>query len=102
MYINGLLSPIAGCIAIARPLQRRPSGCRFRGVTKHKRTQRYEAHIWESKKQIYLGGFDEESLAAKSHGRCHSTTYPRRSCAYIYDMMAVYNNSDIHTTTAHR
>jgi len=41
---------------------------RFRGVTKHKRTQRYEAHIWECKKQIYLGGFDSELLAAKSHG----------------------------------
>jgi hypothetical protein len=42
---------------------------RFRGVTKHKRTQRYEAHIWECKKQIYLGGFDSEILAAKSHGK---------------------------------
>lgn len=41
---------------------------KFRGVTKHKRTQRYEAHIWESKKQIYLGGFDSEVLAARSHG----------------------------------
>ena len=38
------------------------------GVTKHKRTQRFEAHIWETKKQIYLGGFDSEELAAKSHG----------------------------------
>jgi hypothetical protein len=98
-------------------------GTRFRGVTKHKRTQRYEvralpmpvppvaaagrrppsrpppfvqislsaenlahilnlpfrppsshhpptapqAHIWQAKKQIYLGGFDSEVLAAKSH-----------------------------------
>lgn len=40
---------------------------KFRGVTKHKRTQRYEAHIWESKKQIYLGGFESELLAARSH-----------------------------------
>jgi len=43
------------------------SGRKFRGVTKHKRTQRYEAHIWESKKQIYLGGFESELLAARSH-----------------------------------
>ena len=43
------------------------SGKKFRGVTKHKRTQRYEAHIWESKKQIYLGGFESELLAARSH-----------------------------------
>lgn len=40
---------------------------KFRGVTRHKRTQRYEAHIWESKKQIYLGGFESEMLAARSH-----------------------------------
>lgn len=46
----------------------RPYGGRFRGVTKHKRTQRYEAHIWQCKKQLYLGGFDSEILAAKSHG----------------------------------
>lgn len=44
------------------------NGCnKFRGVTRHKRTLRYEAHIWESKKQIYLGGFESELLAARSH-----------------------------------
>ncbi len=37
-----------------------------------RRTQRFEAHIWESKKQIYLGGFDSEVLAAKSHGEVGS------------------------------
>ena len=46
----------------------KPWGGRYRGVTKHKRTQRYEAHIWQCKKQLYLGGFDSEVLAAKSHG----------------------------------
>ena len=29
---------------------------------------RFESHIWEAKKQIYLGGFDSEALAAKAHG----------------------------------
>lgn len=29
---------------------------------------RFESHIWEMKKQIYLGGFDTEPLAAKAHG----------------------------------
>ena len=48
----------------------KPWGGRYRGVTKHKRTQRYEAHIWQCKKQLYLGGFDSEVLAAKSHGKC--------------------------------
>lgn len=36
-------------------------------MTKHKRTQRFEAHIWDAKKQIYLGGFDSEIMAAMSH-----------------------------------
>lgn len=56
-------NPESGAALPRRP----PNAPRFRGVTKHKRTQRYEAHIWECKKQIYLGGFDSEILAAKSH-----------------------------------
>ncbi len=44
-----------------------PAACRCR-----RRTQRYEAHIWQSKKQIYLGGFDSEVTAAKSHGESSS------------------------------
>lgn len=26
-----------------------------------------QAHIWDSKKQVYLGGFDNEVAAAKAH-----------------------------------
>jgi hypothetical protein len=40
---------------------------RFRGVTHHCRTQRWEAHIWEAGKQIYLGGFDAEEQAALAY-----------------------------------
>jgi len=38
--------------------RRGPAGgsSRFRGVTRHRRTRRWEAHIWENKKQLYLGG----------------------------------------------
>ena len=43
------------------------STSRFRGVTHHCRTGRYEAHIWQGGKQIYLGGFDEEQLAALAY-----------------------------------
>ncbi|KAK9825586.1 hypothetical protein WJX74_007950 [Apatococcus lobatus] len=39
------------------------STSRYRGVTLHCRTKRWEAHIWE-KKQVYLGGFDTEEQAA--------------------------------------
>ncbi|KAI3432230.1 hypothetical protein D9Q98_003792 [Chlorella vulgaris] len=46
-----------------------PGGLRMRGVTRHKRTQRYEGHIWESKKQVYLGAYDTEALAGMAHGK---------------------------------
>jgi AP2-like factor (euAP2 lineage) len=36
----------------------------FRGVTHHIRTNRYEAHLWEGGKQLYLGGYDSPQLAA--------------------------------------
>ncbi len=31
------------------------------------RTGRYEAHIWQEGKQIYLGGFDAEEQAALAY-----------------------------------
>jgi len=40
---------------------------RYRGVTHHCRTGRYEAHIWEGGKQVYLGGFDREEQAALAY-----------------------------------
>nr|USN25379.1 apetala 2 [Dunaliella parva] len=39
----------------------------FRGVTHHVRTNRWESHIWEDGKQLYLGGFDTEEQAALSY-----------------------------------
>ncbi|GAX84881.1 hypothetical protein CEUSTIGMA_g12302.t1 [Chlamydomonas eustigma] len=43
------------------------SNVKLRGVTMHRRTQRFEAHIWQERRQIYLGGFDSETCAAKAH-----------------------------------
>lgn len=43
------------------------STSRFRGVTHHCRTGRWEAHIWEEGKQVYLGGFDTEEQAALAY-----------------------------------
>lgn len=36
----------------------------YRGVTHHIRTSRFEAHLWEGGKQLYLGGYDTPQLAA--------------------------------------
>ena len=40
---------------------------KFRGVTKHRRTGRFEGHVWHDGKQLYLGGFACELYAARAH-----------------------------------
>ena len=42
-------------------------GSRYRGVTHHARTNRYEAHLWDEGKQLYLGGFYNEEQAALAY-----------------------------------
>lgn len=49
----------------------------YRGVTRHRWTGRYEAHLWDNSckkegqtrkgRQVYLGGYDKEEKAAKSY-----------------------------------
>lgn len=43
------------------------STSRFRGVTHHCRTGRWEAHLWKNGKQVYLGGFSDEAQAALAY-----------------------------------
>ncbi|KAG7673833.1 hypothetical protein Ndes2526B_g02692 [Nannochloris sp. 'desiccata'] len=42
-------------------------GSHYRGVTHHARTNRYESHIWDEGRQIYLGGFYNEDQAALAY-----------------------------------
>ncbi|KAL4448290.1 hypothetical protein ABPG75_005509 [Micractinium tetrahymenae] len=83
---------------------------RYRGVTRHKRTQRFESHIWEMKKQIYLGGFDTEPLAAKAHDvmalRCKDLgqgeganvlNFPRSDYAPLLPLMEKLSREDVIT-----
>jgi AP2-like factor, euAP2 lineage len=44
------------------------SNCRFQ-VTKHRRSGRFEAHIWvkELGRQVYLGGYECEEHAAEAY-----------------------------------
>lgn len=41
----------------------------YRGVTRHSRSGRFEAHIWvkELRRQVYLGGYEQEEHAAEAY-----------------------------------
>uniref|UniRef100_J3LKJ7 AP2/ERF domain-containing protein n=1 Tax=Oryza brachyantha TaxID=4533 RepID=J3LKJ7_ORYBR len=69
--------------APAMPVVRKPTQTfgqrtsQFRGVTRHRWTGRYEAHLWDNTcrkegqtrkgRQVYLGGYDKEEKAARAY-----------------------------------
>uniref|UniRef100_A0A0D9WSF9 AP2/ERF domain-containing protein n=1 Tax=Leersia perrieri TaxID=77586 RepID=A0A0D9WSF9_9ORYZ len=63
----------AGAEQWARPPSRktrrgpRSRSSQYRGVTFYRRTGRWESHIWDCGKQVYLGGFDTAQAAARAY-----------------------------------
>nr|QNI23740.1 AP2/ERF transcription factor [Camptotheca acuminata] len=69
-----LVGGVGKSVEVSQPLKKSRRGPRsrssqYRGVTFYRRTGRWESHIWDCGKQVYLGGFDTAHAAARAYDR---------------------------------
>ncbi|RAL42765.1 hypothetical protein DM860_009272 [Cuscuta australis] len=70
----GIYEPPPPSMQPLQPIKKNRRGPRsrssqYRGVTFYRRTGRWESHIWDCGKQVYLGGFDTAHSAARAYDR---------------------------------
>ena len=83
---------------VAAAMKESAPGAPARGVTHHIRTQRYEAHLWENGKQVYLGGYDSSDMAAlafdlaamRYRGKDTALNYDFRWYEHMYEELMRY------------
>ncbi|URD97180.1 floral homeotic protein APETALA [Musa troglodytarum] len=74
-FCNSSEKVVTGTVAEAPPSVKksrrgpRSRSSQYRGVTFYRRTGRWESHIWDCGKQVYLGGFDTAYAAARAYDR---------------------------------
>ncbi|XP_076923430.1 floral homeotic protein APETALA 2-like isoform X2 [Bidens hawaiensis] len=74
VQLGGFVGNAAVAPEAPQPLKKSRRGPRsrssqYRGVTFYRRTGRWESHIWDCGKQVYLGGFDTAHAAARAYDR---------------------------------